>query len=170
MFNVASLLTLVVLILKFAQTEAIPYTVTPLEDKAGIYYYNLGHAKISNDKFTLLSYLNITFYHIKLNSLKRIHEQSISLCSKMSEAISCKNSLKLSQVSIPHLESKFDTIFHLVGHKFIDSNNVRKRRGLFNGVSHVFNCLLVLLMLMMLSTMRNPLESLIQMNEKFNCS
>lgn len=122
-------------------SEFIPYTVTPLENKAGIYYYNIGHAKISNEKFTLLSYMNITFYHKKLNTLKRVHEQIVSLCSVMSETVSCKSSIKLSQFNIPQLETKFDTIFHLVGHKFIDSNDVRKRRGIFDGVSHAFNWL-----------------------------
>lgn len=121
----------------------LPFTVTPLVNTAGIYFHSVGTARISNDHFTLLSYLNISFFHHKLNIMKNYRDQVIIMCSKIMETQSCKSSLKLAQLHIPQLESKFDTIAHLVGHQSVldNVNNFRKRRGLFNGVSKAFNWL-----------------------------
>ncbi|KAL3283938.1 hypothetical protein HHI36_018106 [Cryptolaemus montrouzieri] len=61
------------------------------------------------------------------------------LCSKTPHANPCQEPLKILNIQIPQLENKFETISHLVGHK--TDRILRKRRGLFNGVSYAFNWL-----------------------------
>lgn len=135
----------VIFIVLFCPASSLtPFTITPLINTAGIYFHNLGIAKISNDHFTLLSYLNISFFHHKLNIMKSNRDQIIIMCSKIMDTQYCKHSLNIAQLYIPQLDSRFDTIAHLVGHESIlDKTNkmFRKRRGLFNGVSKAFNWL-----------------------------
>lgn len=58
------------------------------------------------------------------------------LCSKLPGIEFCQEPLKLTKIQIPQLETKFDTIVNLVGHR---EGNKRKHGGIFNGVSYAFN-------------------------------
>lgn len=122
-----------------------PYSFTSLDNQAGIFYHDLGLAKLSYGSYTLLSYTNISFYHYTLQSIRNIFEKSLAMCSKTSDTLACRDTLKLCKSQIPILESKFDTISHLVGRPSSNSNDinshVRERRGIFNGASYAFNWL-----------------------------
>lgn len=121
-------------------TASEPFQNKQINNTAGIFYHNLGYAKINTDYFTLLSYTNITFMHSKLKFIKVGYENTLILCSKAPDTSpSCHESLKLLRIQIPQIESKFETITHLVGHDV--SSLKRTRRGLFNGVSYAFNWL-----------------------------
>lgn len=125
----------------FNHDHDTPYFLAPIDSQAGIFYHDLGLAKLSYGHYTLLSYTNISFYHHTLQSIKNIFEKSLVMCSKASDTLVCKDTLKLCKSQIPMLESKFDTIAHLVGRQPNNDINSRKRRGIFNGASYAFNWL-----------------------------
>lgn len=114
------------------------YTLKPLENTAGIFYHNLGYAKIHTDYFSLLSYTNISLINKRTVFVKSTYDNTLMLCSKLPGTGFCQEPLKLIKIQIPQLETKFETIINLVGHR---EGNKRKRRGLFNGVSYAFNWL-----------------------------
>lgn len=141
--NLLPYLLFLIIPLTHVHTNDLPYSIQPLDNQAGLFYHDLGFAKISHDYYTLLSYTNISFYHHTLDSIKRLFDTSLVMCSKVSDALACKDTMKLCKSQILMIESKFDTIAHLVGRKSTistDQHN-RKRRGIFNGVSYVFNWL-----------------------------
>lgn len=135
------MINLLILLLTSVQLSScdLPYTVTKVNNQAGIFYQGLGHVKISNDYFTLLSYTNISFYQYKLQILKNLYTQSSTLCIH-THLKQCDISMKLLEIQIPQLEAKFDAISHLVGHRTTKMDH-RSKRGLFNGVSYAFSWL-----------------------------
>lgn len=117
------------------------YSITQLNNGIGIYFNNLGNAKISNTKFTLLSYFNLSVYDEKFMQLENYFEKSSTLCShKSTSALSnhaiyfCKNSIQNLQIDIDSLKDKVETVKHLTGH-------TRNKRGIFNGASYAFHWL-----------------------------
>lgn len=115
------------------------YNIEPIRQSSGIFYHNLGLAKLSSGYFTLLSYTNVTFYYHKLQFIKSFYDQSLSMCTKSISPKPWQEQLKFLTLQIPQLETKFSTVSNLVGHK--DDKLIRNRRGLFNGVSYAFNWL-----------------------------
>lgn len=127
----------------------LPYTDTNITNKAGIFYHELGVAKISHDHFTLLSFTNISFFETELEFLTRMYLKSKDLCfyTRISDELSkfnkntytCRQTLKLINFQINNLEQKFETIKHLTSHSSKDLQ--RSKRGVFNGLSYALKWL-----------------------------
>lgn len=122
-------------------TSEVPYSIRSLNSSSGIFYNNLGLAKISTDYHTLLSFTNISFLHIKLSFIKTMYSKSKDLCDHATQSVAhsfhCTESLKSADNQIIRLEEKLETISHLTGHNF----ESRQKRGLFDGVSYAFKWL-----------------------------
>ncbi|XP_072161742.1 uncharacterized protein [Bemisia tabaci] len=119
-----------------------PYNITPILHQSGIYYHNLGLTKIANDQYTLLSFLNVSFYTEKLHIIKKAASKSSNICGHVSQEkhidLHCNTTIKEIEQAVTSLENKLETVNHLLGHNFHEKRN---RRGLFDGVSYVTNWL-----------------------------
>lgn len=136
--------------IQLSKTDLPPYQIQQINDRSGIFYQHLGQARISHDKFTLLSFINISIYEEKLKLADNIYQISLPLCKnnykKNDNAtktkipkIYCNETLTLISNSFKLLNEKFDSICHLTGHN-LDIIS-RQKRGLFNGVSYAFKWL-----------------------------
>lgn len=92
------------------------YTTSPLNDSSGIFYHDWGYAKISTDQFSLISFKNVSFMTRRLEMIKSTTTNTVVLCSNVPEIKHCQNPLNLISSQIPILQSKFETMTHLVGH------------------------------------------------------
>lgn len=146
--NTITILTILTLTLTNVLTNDLPqFNITPIFDRSGIFFNRLGQARISEDQFTLLSFINISIYEEKLNLVNKIYQISLPLCQGFRQNINktnkqfeftCSETLELIKNDLKVLDEKFDSICHLTGHNNI---NPRQKRGLINGVSHVFKWL-----------------------------
>jgi len=55
----------------------LPYSIQQINDKSGIFYLQFGQAGLSHDKFTLLSYTNISIYEEKLKLTTKMYQTSL---------------------------------------------------------------------------------------------
>lgn len=128
------LLLIVVMLCQMQQSNSKPYTfnftITPLS-QAGIFYEDRGLTQSAAGHFTLLSFINLTFYETQYQTIKHVYSESKPLCDKLSKAhiLPCRSSLSIVNNEINKISSKFETIQHLT------LGSTRKRRGLINGVS-----------------------------------
>lgn len=136
------------IILPFLIVCQQPYKINKI-NKAGIFFHQLGEAKISPESFTLLSFTNISIYEDTLNLIKRIYPTSVTLCyhpqprfnnTSKDQIFRCEKALQNIQNRINSLDEKFNSITHLTGHTLQDLN-FRSKRGLFDGVSSAFKWL-----------------------------
>lgn len=104
---------------------------------SGIYFENLGHVKISSTKWKMVTYTNISIYNEKLYLINNTYSRSQSLCKfKNLDHVYfyfCQQSLNYLKFKIPYTYTKFQSIENLIG-----KNEIRKKRGLFNGIGTVF--------------------------------
>lgn len=130
-------ITIISILLTFSNAEQQPYSTFPIHNGAGIFYNEIGKAKITSDYFTLLSFTNITLYEHSLNFIQRMFTKTNGYCLHPVKDVPtsfflCRNRLEILQNRINNLEEKFDSIRHMTGHNIKD---LRVRRGLFNAVS-----------------------------------
>lgn len=120
----------------------LPYNLTYYASNSGIFFQNLGSARISNDHFTLLSFSNISFLNSKLQLIKNTYDKMSAVCEHVKEeehtSLHCESSLTSIEVAIIPLQSKLESVYNLIGHNFYAS---KARRGVFDGVSYVTNWL-----------------------------
>lgn len=57
------------------------YKIHKIDSSSGILFQNLGLAKVSNQKFTILSYYNLTHISYSVNTLYHYYMQSLGYCS-----------------------------------------------------------------------------------------
>lgn len=123
------------------------YQTETIEARAGIFYHQIGQAKISHDYLTLLSYTNISVYERKLKTIHSTFQGSVPLCKTpkifnrtSQDEFMCNERLELFQYEIKNINDKFDSLSHLTTHKPADFTQ-RVKRGLFDGVSYAFKWL-----------------------------
>lgn len=126
-----------------ANITCVPFQLEPVSNKAGLFYNEIGTAKISTDHFTLLSFTNIGLYEKTLETINAVFIKTSTYCSHptkniQSSYIQCKNRIETLKGRIDRLEEKFESINHLTGH-FL--KELRVRRGLFNGIGSAFKFL-----------------------------
>lgn len=125
-------------------SESLPYSTNPIRDGAGLFYNEIGKAKIATDHFTLLSFNDISLYEKNLNLVNDIFIKTTNYCLHPSRngaadsAILCDNRLQILQGRINRLQEKFESINHLTGHHI---EELRIRRGLFDVASKGFKLL-----------------------------
>ena len=129
-------------------STSLPYEILPVHNQAGIFYNNIGEAKISYDDFTLLSFTNLSIYYEKLELIKTTYTKSLNLCKHPNEnftrstrpyRFACNQRIQMLKSQISRLDEKFETISHLTSHDL--STFGRSKRGLIDGVSYAFKWL-----------------------------
>lgn len=121
------------------------YTNTPYREASGLFYNNLGEAKISNSKLTLVSYVNFTHLSRAFERANHYFFQSQNLCAlAMKESLKhsytsfhCEQTLRVIKDQLSSISTKDETIYHISGQKL----QSRNRRGLINGGSYILNWL-----------------------------
>ncbi|XP_044765738.1 uncharacterized protein LOC123321989 [Coccinella septempunctata] len=129
--DIIKILPLTTLLL-MTQGLATEYKVTPIPSSSGIIFHNLGLAKISNEHFTLLSYINLTHIEEKVQVIKDFYSITLSTCHIAINdqlANECFNQMKYIQKKLETIQKSFNIITHK-----INVISRRKRRGLMNAV------------------------------------
>ncbi|XP_044766263.1 uncharacterized protein LOC123322383 [Coccinella septempunctata] len=110
--------------------QAHQYEINPIKSSSGLLYHNLGKAQISNEKYIILTYHNLTHFKYQVVQILGFYSNSINLCDiAMAEHLSndCKNQLSYVKTKVTIIEEIYNIISHQI-------NMPRKKRGLFNGV------------------------------------
>lgn len=104
------------------------YKINKIDKSSGLFFNNLGYAKISNQKYTLLTFTNLTLIKNQVSLARDQYYKSLHLCSKISTTYlnsDCNNQLYLLGLKLDKLEKDFEIISHQLGTN-------RRKRGLLN--------------------------------------
>lgn len=121
-------LLLVLLIFCSLNSASRSYSITPLNSSSGLLYNHLGKAKLSNSKFTLLTYLNLTQIDYEIQNSYLLYYKSLAVCNKLiSKHISfhCQNQLNYLKTKLNLIQSDYSIISHQLSMK-------RQKRGIIN--------------------------------------
>lgn len=131
--------------LPFAYLTSNFYTNIPYNKSSGIFYNNLGEAKIENSKLTLLAHINVTHLNKAFDKAKHFYAKSLNLCTTALNdkrnhnfvSFHCELTLKLIKEQLAEITNKAEILSHITGRVI----SPRRRRGLVNGVSYALNWL-----------------------------
>lgn len=118
---------MILLLLIFYPTT-LSHKINKIDQSSGLFFNNLGQTRLSNEKYTFLTYTNLT--HIK-NQVTLAYEQyqkSIHLCGRISTqylASDCNNQLHLIDLKLLNIQNDFSIISHQTSFN-------RQKRGLVN--------------------------------------
>ncbi|KAL3286707.1 hypothetical protein HHI36_001202 [Cryptolaemus montrouzieri] len=110
------------------------FKITAINESSGILFQDLGQVKLSNEVYTLLTFINLTHINEKITILNNYYSISKDICNlARSSHISndCYNQLKYIRTKLNSIQS----LFNIVAHK-IDTYTTRHKRGLINGISY----------------------------------
>ncbi|KAL3290363.1 hypothetical protein HHI36_023705 [Cryptolaemus montrouzieri] len=110
------------------------FKITAINESSGILFQDLGQVKLSNEVYTLLTFINLTHINEKITMLNNYYSISKDICNlARSSHISndCYNQLKYIRTKLNSIQS----LFNIVAHK-IDTYTTRHKRGLINGISY----------------------------------
>lgn len=140
-----SRLIILLILLPFLKSQPL-YFNTPLNKSSGLFYNELGHAKLTNSKLILISYLNISHFHDTLKTLNNQFAKTANICHNTDKrdhiTFYCASSLNILRSQLNRILEKNEMLSHLVR-----SDNIalpgfqRSKRGLINGVSYALNWL-----------------------------
>lgn len=106
------------------------HKIEPINSSAGLFYKNLGNAKISNQKFSLVLFYNLTLLDNQLELVKYHYTKAVSLCHITDEenynVFYCTNQIKLIHNTLIKIQNKIDIL----------EKHTRQKRGLINGISY----------------------------------
>lgn len=111
-------------------------TVIKIANNPGIYYETLGKAKVTNDQWIILVHQNISLFEEKFDLIYKILRQTQNLCYDIrikQDYHNCTRTSRILSQNLNTLDSKFETLTHLTGHKI----HSRRKRGLLNVGSYI---------------------------------
>lgn len=132
-----SRLTLLTLLLFLIIHFSMSYHIKPINSSSGLLYVHLGKAKLSNQKFTLLTFVNLTHIEKRIDSTYLVYYKSLAVCNKLSTneyTINCKNQLSYINTKLTNIQNDYAIISHQL-------NNYRTKRGILNGIGDGFKFL-----------------------------
>lgn len=109
-------------------TLSLSNKINKIHQSSGLYFDNLGLVKFSNQKYTLLTFTNLTHIKEQVNIAYNLYDNSLHICSKISTQYlfsDCNQQLTLLAHKLENIEEDFSIISHQI-------DSTRKRRGLFN--------------------------------------
>lgn len=115
----------------------LSYKIEKIHKSSGLFFDNLGKTRISNQKFTLITYTNLTHIQEKVNMAFNIYYKSLHLCSRINSQylqIDCTNQLFFLRNKLDDIQSDYDIISHQFHIK-------REKRGLINAGGNVLHWL-----------------------------
>lgn len=118
-------------------TTTYCYHIHHVTSSSGLLYSHLGQAKLTNQKFTLLTFLNLTHANLQINSLQNLYQKSMMICSKVKmdyRNFHCWNQLQYIETKLKTIKNDYAIVTHQVNHS-------RLRRGLVNFVGDGFKWL-----------------------------
>lgn len=109
---------------------AVPYQITPINSTSGLFFKSLGIAKISNNKYSLLIFNNISNLENQEELISRYYTKSLGLCTTSARSNyhtnHCTEQLKILQTKLMKFRKNLDIL----------TNHSRNKRGILNGVSY----------------------------------
>lgn len=106
------------------------FQITPIKSSSGLFYKHLGKAQLTTNKFTLLTYYNLTLLSDQINSSYMFYYKSLAICNKLYTShidFHCQNQLKYIRTKIDSIQANYAIISHQLA-------IIRQKRGLINGV------------------------------------
>lgn len=116
------------------------YDLKLLNNTIGIYYYPETEMKIANDKWTILTYKNISL-------LKQAYNQNIEIVTKLNTKLFYDNSPRIKffytevQPHISLINKQFKSIENKLTQIKYDTPNYRYKRGILNGIGSIWKAL-----------------------------
>lgn len=116
------------LLMLLALHSARAYENEKIKKSSGLYFNNLGEVKLSNQKFTLLTYTNLSLIEDQVKLANDQYDKSLGLCSKINTQfliLDCNTQLHLLGRKLKSIKNDYAIISHQL-------YNIRKKRGLLN--------------------------------------
>ncbi|XP_025832059.1 uncharacterized protein LOC112904948 [Agrilus planipennis] len=113
------------------------YTITAINSSSGIFYNHLGKAKVTNQKFTLLTFVNVSHIDNHIQTINMLYYKSLGICNKLTSKhidFHCQNQLQYINTKLKFIKNDYNIIAHqVIGN--------RKKRGLVDGIGDAFKWL-----------------------------
>lgn len=106
----------------------LTYENFKIKKSSGLFFNNLGKVQLSNNKFTLLTYTNLSLIKDQVTLANNQFDRSLGLCTKISTqflASDCNNQLYILGRKLKSIKIDYDITSHQL-------YNIRKKRGLLN--------------------------------------
>lgn len=113
------------------------YKIDKINSSSGLFFNNLGQAKISTKKYTLLTFTNLTLIRDQVDLAQNQYYKSLNLCSKINTIYlnsDCNNQLYLLGLKIDAIENDFAIMSHQI-------QIHRNKRGLLNAGGNILHWL-----------------------------
>lgn len=109
---------------------ALPYQIRPINTTSGFFYKSLGLSKISNNKYNLLVFHNLSILENQEEIISNYFSKSLGLCASTTRfnyhTSHCNEQLKIIELKLTQLKNNLDLL----------SQHSRHKRGILNGVSY----------------------------------
>lgn len=109
---------------------SLSYHIKPIDSSSGLIYTHLGKAKVSNQKYTLLTFVNLTHINNKIDKTYLLYHKSLAICNKLPTNkfnFHCQNQLAYINTKLKAIKNDFTIISHQLVVR-------REKRGLINGI------------------------------------
>lgn len=107
------------------------YHINPIDTSSGLLYIHLGTTRLSNHKFVLLNYFNLTHIKDKIYTATSFYYKTLTLCSMLKKnrvELHCQNQLQYIYTKLETIKDDYATLSQL------QTSNKRHKRGLLNGI------------------------------------
>lgn len=116
--------------LLFVISSITSYKIKPIDSSSGLIYAHLGRVKLSNQKYTLLTFINLTHINEKIDETYFLYQKSLGICNKLPTTkfdFHCQNQLAYINTKIKNIENDFSIISRQLTPR-------RIKRGILNGI------------------------------------
>lgn len=150
-----------------ANTQPMPFTVTPFTSQSGLYFEDMGQVNIVNNEWKLIIYCNLENYWLELDGYRNITQRMEGLCEKISNDTVLANLCQALLMQFHHHLTIIDHNNELLKiHDQPTTRKVRSKRGLINAVGSLANNLFGVLDQTYAEHYENQIKE-IQQNEGF---
>lgn len=130
--NTFSLFRFVLFINIFILTMAQPeFNVTYYDHNPGIHFEKLGEMRLYNNKWKIITFVNIDNLSDKFLSLNNYYRKTLDLCGHENAQYHyyiCESFIKHSKYSLQKIDRELQVLHELIGHKIV----ARNKRGWFD--------------------------------------
>lgn len=116
------------LFLSLLLTLTHSYRISKIDKSSGLFFRNLGKAQLSNQKYILVTFTNLTHIKEQVTISNEQYDKASYLCTKISTQYlrsDCENQLQLIGIKMRSIKNDYAIISHQL-------SSIRKKRGLIN--------------------------------------